>query len=111
VDLPTGDFETVAGLVIAEHGGLPASGTIRDLHVRPTAAELALDPDAGGTDLRLEVLEVTRHVPSKVRITVVDRAGSAGSDHAPPEHEASPDDLGPVPGTPGSDASEPEGAR
>ncbi|MCU0262238.1 MAG: hemolysin family protein [Candidatus Nanopelagicales bacterium] len=111
VDLPAGDFETVAGLVIAEHGGLPASGTTVDLHVRPTAAELALDPEAAGTDLRLEVLEVTRHVPSKVRITVVDRAGAAGRDHVPPESGALLDDLGLVPGQPGSDAGEPGGAR
>ena len=39
-----------------------------ELHLAPTPAQLALDPDAPERVVTFEVLEVTRHVPSRVRI-------------------------------------------
>ncbi|MXP21652.1 DUF21 domain-containing protein [Gordonia sp. HNM0687] len=68
-DLPEGDHETVAGLVIAEFGGLPAVGDVIEV-------DLAGDPvPIGDDDLRpaiatLTVLSVGRHVPSSVLLTI-----------------------------------------
>ncbi len=71
VDLPPGDYETIAGLVIAEHGGLPEVGTVVVVSPTPDPAEFVLDPEAVPMVVRVEVLEVERHVPSRLRITLV----------------------------------------
>ncbi|NIZ93221.1 hemolysin family protein [Kineococcus rubinsiae] len=65
IDLPRGEHETIAGLVIAAHGGLP-----------PVGAELLVDlpADPGDLDdaeprrLRVTVLTVERFVPARVRL-------------------------------------------
>ena len=64
VDLPRGDYETIAGLVIATHGGLPDPAT-------RLLVKLPLDPgdlDARPRTLSIEVLTVERHVPARVRL-------------------------------------------
>jgi CBS domain containing-hemolysin-like protein len=77
VRLPRGDFETVAGLVIAEHGSLPELGAVVEVELEHDPADLA-DSDDPDLDLaRFEVLELDRHVPSVVRITVHE------ADHGP----------------------------
>jgi CBS domain containing-hemolysin-like protein len=70
-DLPRGDFETVAGLLIAEAGALPSEGdtVIVDLPVDP--AELVADqPEL--RRLEVDVLRVERHVPTEVRVRLVE---------------------------------------
>nr|WP_218885765.1 hemolysin family protein [Kineococcus aurantiacus] len=64
VDLPRGDYETVAGLVIAAHGGLPEQGTelVLDLPADPG------DLEARPRTLTVRVLAVARHVPARVRL-------------------------------------------
>lgn len=84
VDLPAGDYETIAGLAIASHGRLPEPGTAVTLELPPDPAALALDPDTGPTTLLVEVLEVVRHVPARVRLTLLPAAqepapGSGGT--------------------------------
>jgi CBS domain containing-hemolysin-like protein len=79
--LPHGDFETVAGLVIATHGELPEVG-------QTVTVELPMDPrelishHPEEFALEIEVLEVARLVPSEVRLTLVeggrDRATDSG---------------------------------
>ncbi len=66
--LPEGDYETISGLIIHQIGDLPDAGQRVELHLAPTPAQLALDPDAPERVVTFEVLEVTRHVPSRVRI-------------------------------------------
>jgi len=66
--LPEGDYETISGLIIHQVGDLPDAGQRVELHLAPTPAQLALDPDAPERVVTFEVLEVTRHVPSRVRI-------------------------------------------
>ncbi|PRY16132.1 hemolysin family protein [Kineococcus rhizosphaerae] len=61
VDLPHGDYETVAGLVIAAHGGLPGPGT--ELHL-----DLPAEFDEPARTLTVRVLAVDRHVPARVRL-------------------------------------------
>jgi CBS domain containing-hemolysin-like protein len=67
-DLPRGDYETVAGLVIAHHGGLPEEGTTLEIELPPDPAELAHDDEPAPGVLHVRVLAVDRHVPSRVRI-------------------------------------------
>lgn len=68
VDLPRGDYETVAGLVIAAHGGLPAEGERVRIELPPDPAELVHEDEPAVRHAEVEVLEVERHVPSRVRV-------------------------------------------
>lgn len=67
VDLPRGEHETIAGLVIAGHGGLPPVGAELLLDLPPDPGELVED-DAEPRRLRVTVLAVERFVPSRVRL-------------------------------------------
>lgn len=71
-DLPEVDVETVAGLAIAVHGSLPEPGTTVTVELPRTASELVLDEPPLPPELRIEVLDVDRHVPSRLRLTVED---------------------------------------
>ena len=81
--LPDGDFETVSGLVIAELGELPRPG-------QAVAIELPGDPRDFGLEepvrrhLRVEVVEVTRHVPSDLVVRLLqDTDGPDGFEEQP----------------------------
>lgn len=69
-DLPRVDVETVAGMLIAELGALPAVGdtVIVDLPIDP--AELVSDEPVMYR-LEVDVLRIERHVPTKVRVRLV----------------------------------------
>jgi len=70
-DLPRGDIETIAGLLIAELGALPAEGdtVLVDLPVDP--ADL-VDDRPMRRRLEVDVLRVERHVPTEVRVRLVE---------------------------------------
>jgi CBS domain containing-hemolysin-like protein len=72
-DLPDNDVETVAGLLIAELGALPSEGdtVIVDLPIDP--AELVSDLPTRRR-LEVDVLRVERHVPTQVRVRLVEIA-------------------------------------
>ncbi len=72
VDLPRGDYETIAGLAIQTAGNLPDEGDVIDIVIEPDAARLALDPYAAAQVVRVEVLDVAQHVPARVRVTLPD---------------------------------------
>ncbi len=69
-DLPRADYETIAGLVIAQHGALPDVGTSVELELPLDPADLALSEAPAPVWMRIEVLAIERHVPSVVRVTV-----------------------------------------
>lgn len=74
VDLPAGDYETIAGLVMATHGGLPEAGT--ELRV-----ELPADPGEVNPvprSLTVRVLSVERHVPARVRLELPEEVEHGG---------------------------------
>jgi len=77
VDLPRGDYETIAGLVIAHHGGLPEEGAALEIELPPDPADLVRDDDPPRRVLQVEVLAVDRYVPSRVRLTLPDAATPA----------------------------------
>jgi CBS domain containing-hemolysin-like protein len=70
-DLPDTDVETVAGLLIAELGALPSEGdtVVVDLPIDP--AELVSDQPMRRR-LEVDVLRVERHVPTQVRVRLVE---------------------------------------
>ncbi|GGH41951.1 hemolysin family protein [Microbacterium album] len=73
-ELPRGDYETIAGLVIAERGGLPEVGDELIVDLPDDPADLVWDePTVRWLDVR--VLEVARHVPTLVHVTVQERRG------------------------------------
>ncbi|MDZ8171793.1 hemolysin family protein [Microbacterium xanthum] len=74
VELPAGDYETVAGLLIAQAGGLPDLGASLDVRIDADPADLIADEPVVRV-LRARVLSVARHVPSVVEVEIVrDRA-------------------------------------
>jgi len=85
--LPDGDFETIAGLAISTHGSLPEVGQVIVVQLPAHAGELALDEPLEDPTLEIEVVEIERHVPSLVRLTLTeavyaptDDEQSAGAD-------------------------------
>lgn len=85
VDLPRGHYETIAGLVIAAAGTLPAPGVRLTIELPPDPADLVHADEPTPRHLRVEVLDVDRHVPSRVRLELPDRADPDGAD-SPPAH-------------------------
>jgi len=72
-DLPRGDFETVAGLLIAECGALPGVGERVRIALPVDPADLVLaEPTRRVLDV--DILEVDRHVPSEVRVSLLEIA-------------------------------------
>ncbi|MBC2590223.1 hemolysin family protein [Rhodococcus aetherivorans] len=69
-ELPEGDYETLAGLVIAEFGGLPAVGDTVAIPLEPDPADLVHESAPPARTLIAEVREVDRRVPSSVLVTV-----------------------------------------
>ncbi|MBW0254993.1 hemolysin family protein [Cellulomonas sp. PS-H5] len=69
-DLPSGDWETIGGLVIAAHGSLPAAGTSVVVLLPDDPGELAHAGEPDPVWMRVDVLEIERHVPALVRVTV-----------------------------------------
>ncbi|MFA1542673.1 hemolysin family protein [Actinomadura monticuli] len=68
--LPEGDYETIAGLVIAAYGALPEIGAELDIALPPDPADLAHMDDPSVRFVHIEVLEVDNHVPSSIRLQV-----------------------------------------
>ncbi|MGY1681060.1 hemolysin family protein [Geodermatophilus sp. SYSU D01176] len=85
VDLPRGHYETIAGLVIAVAGTLPEPGATLDVGLPPDPGDLVHDDEPAPRVLRAQVLAVERHVPSRVRLELPDRADTAGRATAPAE--------------------------
>ncbi|MGR2751877.1 hemolysin family protein [Agromyces arachidis] len=69
--LPRGDYETIAGLLIAVGGSLPELGEVVEVDLPATGADLA-DDEPETRRLRVEVSEVDLHVPSVVRVEITE---------------------------------------
>jgi CBS domain containing-hemolysin-like protein len=75
-DVPEGAYETLAGLVIAEFGGLPVVGDTVDIPLDPHPADLAQGPALVRRVLRADVRAVENRVPSSVFVTISADAGA-----------------------------------
>ncbi|QIB64356.1 hemolysin family protein [Kineobactrum salinum] len=69
--LPRGDVETMAGMLIAELGALPTEGDTVNVDLPVEAAELASE-DPVRRRLVVDVLRIERHIPTEVRVRLVD---------------------------------------
>lgn len=78
-DLPRGDYETLAGLIIATVGGLPARGDRVDIPLPDDPGEL-VDETPVRRELHVDVLDLRRHVPSSMRIRLVESAPEGDDD-------------------------------
>jgi CBS domain containing-hemolysin-like protein len=83
VDLPRGDYETIAGLVIAAAGTLPEPGATLTVELPPDPGDLVHADDPAARRLHVRVLAVERHVPSRVRLELPDRLGTVGAARIP----------------------------
>ena len=75
-DLPETEHETIAGLAIATHGSLLDVGESVDIDLPDDPADLASNEPPPDRVLHVEVMDVARHVPAQVRVTVVERQPS-----------------------------------
>jgi CBS domain containing-hemolysin-like protein len=98
--LPEGDYETIAGLVIAETGELPQEGRVVRVLLPADPSEVVSDEPVTRT-LEIEVVKVARHVPSEVLVRLVTRA--RGEDETETADRDAPADPGEV--DPGAGAS------
>lgn len=71
-DLPRGDVETIAGILIAEWGSLPAEGDTVSIALPIDPSELA-SGDPILRYLEVDVLRIERHVPTEVRVKLVEQ--------------------------------------
>lgn len=69
-ELPRGDVETVAGMLIAELGALPAQGDTVTIDLPIDPADLIADVPIRRR-LEVDVLTVERHVPTELRVRLV----------------------------------------
>lgn len=77
-DLPRGDVETVAGMLIAELGALPSEGDTISVDLPIDPAELVSDEPVRYR-LVVDVLRIERHVPTEVRVRLA-KVPMAGED-------------------------------
>ncbi|GAC67658.1 hemolysin family protein [Gordonia soli] len=70
-EVPEGDHETIAGLVIAEFAGLPTVGEVIRIPLQPDSADLLAQPDTvGRRHLVAQVRAVERRVPSSLHLSI-----------------------------------------
>lgn len=80
-DLPGGDYETIAGLIISHHGALPSVGTVVEVDLPADSADLVNDDDeVPERYVVLEVRKIDNYVPSLVSLQLRQRDSRCG-DH------------------------------
>lgn len=75
-ELPDGDYETLAGLVITEFGGLPDIGDTVRIELEPDPADLAHGQRPPRRTLVAEVRDIDKHVPSLLHVTLPTEDGT-----------------------------------
>ena len=71
-DLPEGDFETVAGLLIAHSGMLPEEGEELTIELEAEPEDWVDGDEAPTRTLNVRVEEIDRHVPSVLALELVE---------------------------------------
>src|SRR5215211_7633668 len=82
IDLPRGDYETIAGLIIAAAGTLPQPGATLTVELPPDPGDLVHEDEPAMRELHVRVLAVERHVPSRVRLALPERADTTADSDA-----------------------------
>ncbi len=89
ISLPEGDYETLAGMVIAARGGFPSAGETVMVTLPIDTDDFLDDEHASPRRAAVQILEIERHVPALVRITVGEQDSDTDSDT-----DSDPDDAG-----------------
>lgn len=71
-DLPRDDVETIAGVLIAACGALPAVGDTVTIALPIDPSELA-ESQPIVRHLEVDVLSIERHIPTSVRVTLIEQ--------------------------------------
>lgn len=71
-DLPEGDFETVAGMLISHAGSLPEEGEEHVIDLQAEPDDWVDGDEAPTRKIRVTVEEVERHVPSVLEIELIE---------------------------------------
>ena len=82
-DLPRGDYETLAGLLIARGRRLPAVGDTVRVELPVVIADL-VDGEPSRRFLVGEVTQIERHVPTEIRVSLREEIPDAGEGSAAP---------------------------
>ncbi|KLU08472.1 hemolysin family protein [Kocuria sp. SM24M-10] len=86
-ELPAGDYETISGMLIAHRGELPSAGETVRIELPDDPRDLVLDEPVHRV-LDVEVLELSRHVPSELLVRLVKTTAEATTDtHAAREED------------------------
>lgn len=100
VDLPRGEYETIAGLVIDAYGALPPEGTVVEVELPLDPGDYVHDDEPAQRFVRAEVLDVDNHVPSRLRLTLPEpvrrsdrERGDDDADRADADREGDAGDL------------------
>jgi len=80
LSLPAGDYETIAGLVIAVFNGLPDVGDRIDIPLPRDGADFLDDQPAPRRSVTAQVRGVENHVPSSVFLTVRTESQETGDE-------------------------------
>jgi CBS domain containing-hemolysin-like protein len=87
LELPEGDYETIAGLIIDEADGLPEVGDVVEVEIPVDPGEFAHKVDPKPRLLRAEVVEVDTWVPSMLRLDVLEPEGEFDAEHGTDDGE------------------------
>lgn len=89
-DVPDGEYETVAGLLMADFGSLPQEGQSHDIELPAQGDDYLEDDEPAARILRLTVEEVEHHVPNRLRAELIEPVkNSDGTEaHEPPDDTA-----------------------
>ena len=71
-DLPEGDFETVAGLLISHSGALPEEGEEYTIELEAEPDDWVERDDAPVRKLHMRVEEIDRHVPATLALELIE---------------------------------------
>lgn len=71
--LPNGEVETLAGLLIVEAGALPVEGDTVSIPL-PNDPDEIIDDHPVQRRLEVEVLKIERHVPTRLRVKLIESA-------------------------------------
>lgn len=71
-DLPDGDYETIAGLLIAQSSSLPEEGEEFSVELEAEPEDWVEGDDAPTRRLHITVQEVERHVPSSLALELIE---------------------------------------
>lgn len=70
--LPTGDYETLSGLLLSESGGLIEEGETIVFALEALPEDFIDGDEVPERSLHAEILEVERNVPSEIKLTLID---------------------------------------